>query len=79
MNCISTHAEFICFFCDPFPFCALYSSFMFILFSLLKSECDDWTLGTSPRPAKSAKAPLTVEQVEGMKEEDSWVSVTDER
>lgn len=53
MNCISTHAKFICFLCVIHsPFCALYSSFMFILFSLLKSECDDWTLGTSPSSKK---------------------------
>lgn len=30
------------------PFCAFYSSFMFIFCSLLKSKCDGWMLGTSP-------------------------------
>lgn len=48
MNCISTHAEFICFFCDPFPLlCPIAHSCLFFSY-LLKSECDDWTLGTSP-------------------------------
>lgn len=33
--------------CDLYPFYALCSSFIFILFSLLKSNCDGWLLGTS--------------------------------
>lgn len=33
--------------CDLYTVCAVCSSFIFVLFSLLKSKCDGWLLGTS--------------------------------
>lgn len=43
------------------PIYALYSSFMFILFSLLKSKCDGWLLGPSSSIKKYQESTSSVE------------------